>query len=67
LNQAIPGCEAISRWATFSSSKKKGEVACGEVSKQLVKFKWAGDQEAVTFLGYRPIRSWIGSEVILLC
>ena len=28
--------------------------------------KWASDQEAVTFLGYRPIRSWIGSEVILL-
>ena len=27
--------------------------------------KWASDQEAVTFLGYRPIRSWIGSEVIL--
>jgi len=21
------------------------------------KFKWAGNQEAVTFLGYRPIRS----------
>jgi len=29
--------------------------------------KWAGNQEAVTFLGYRPIRSWIGSEVIFLC
>jgi len=29
--------------------------------------KWAGNQEAVTFLGYRPIRSWIGSEVISLC
>jgi len=28
--------------------------------------KWASDQEAVTFLGYRPIRSWIGSEVMLL-
>jgi len=33
----------------------------------LAKFKWAGDQEAVTFLGYQPIRSWIGSEVIPPC
>jgi hypothetical protein len=32
----------------------------------LRKIKWASDQEAVTFLGYRPIRSWIGSEVMPL-
>jgi hypothetical protein len=41
--------EAVEANSGISSSPKL-------VLEALQKFKWAGNQEAVTFLGYRPIR-----------
>jgi hypothetical protein len=32
-------------------------IATRTMMKMALKLKWAGNQEAVTFLGYRPIRS----------
>jgi hypothetical protein len=45
--------------ALLSAARNEG---CPVLRSQLAltvgaKFKWAGNQEAVTFLGYRPIRS----------
>jgi hypothetical protein len=33
------------------------ETSSGQGKPKMSEIKWAGNQEAVTFLGYRPIRS----------
>jgi hypothetical protein len=49
--------EAITKHIAELKALGKHWPALGGPSKERPEFKWAGNQEAVTVLGYRPIRS----------